>query len=101
MAVGRGPRAVALRGSLRQVCEGHSWIRVVLNFFDRAVAASDTTGYPQCVGTTAVPGFKTLFWKLVLTPSAVAGYSHVFLMDSDLDVAGFEFGKFVHFGLLA
>jgi len=96
MAVGRGPRAVALRDSLREVCEGHSWIRVVLNFFDRAVAASDTTGYPQCVGTTAVPGFKTLFWKLVLTPRAVAGYSHVFLMDSDLDVAGFEFGKFVH-----
>lgn len=96
MAVGRGPRAVALRGSLRQVCERHAWVRVVLNFFDRNVAASDMDGYPQCVGTTAVPGFKTLFWKLVLTPSAVAGFSHVFLMDSDLDLASFEFGTFMH-----
>lgn len=85
-------RLAAITGSLAALCAEHTWVRAMVNFF-----RGRPTGLPSCASAHAIPGFKTLFWKQSLTPQAVASFSHVFLVDSDLELSPerFELGTFL------
>ena len=82
----------ALNASLTQLVERHEWTRVALNLYLRGADKSlaSLALHPH-VTAYAVAGFKSLFWKRVLTPRAVAAFTHVFLFDDDMRVAPGEF----------
>lgn len=78
-------RLPALLSSLDALCTAHAWVRVAVNFFDGSSVAGGA-GLPPCATSFAVPGFKGMFWKVVLTRANVRPFSHVLLADSDLEL---------------
>ena len=91
---GASPRLPAFTASLGALCAAHAWVRASLNFFSGQVPPS----LPTCVASTSsLPGFKSLHWKHALAPRAVRSYTHIFLVDADMEVAPrhFELAAFV------
>ena len=86
-----------LRG-LQELLSTFPWTRAMLNFFgatsdatERWNIASTAMAAHRRIASTFVPGFKTLFWRRALTPALLAGFSHLFLFDSDMVVRPSEF----------
>ena len=74
--------------SLSGVCEAHTWVRAAVNFYSGAInARTPRVGLPSCATQCALPGFKNIFWKKVLVPEALMAFSHVFVVDSDMELA--------------
>ena len=67
----------ALLASLWALCNHHPKLQVLVNFFDEArvdvaqIVRHYTGGNSSQLEGTWVPGMKTLFWKLHLTPERV------------------------------
>jgi len=83
-----------IRLALGEVCHEHPWVRGILNFFDGPAPAKVqrlSTHLHPAIAVSSVPGFKTLFWKRIVTTKATRQYSHVFLIDSDMGVRPHEF----------
>jgi hypothetical protein len=70
--------------SLNSLCGEYDWIRVAFNFFS---GGKTLTRLPSCATAYAIPGFKSLFWKRVLQPELLFAFSHVFVVDSDVELA--------------
>ena len=79
-------RQPAFVDSLDALCSKHAWVRAAVNFFDGDSSSSRAALLPPCATAFAVPGFKGLFWKVVLTRANVRPFSHVLLADSDLEL---------------
>ena len=81
-----------LKGTLAELCTAHLWVRVALNIFDvnatanESAAAALTSGFHSCVSPFGIPAFKTFFWQQTLVPSRLTNATHVFLVDSDMDI---------------
>ena len=84
------PHFAALNASLTQLVTRFDWTRVALNLYLPGADPMALALHPH-VTAFAVAGFKSLFWKRVLTPAAVASFTHVFLFDDDMRVAPGEF----------
>ena len=79
--------------SLVSLCRAYPQLEVVLNHFDdevpRRLQRQATVPQPlnaemPRIKTTRVPGMKTLFWRVVLTPEFVSRFSLVFTFDGDI-----------------
>ena len=79
--------------SLVSLCRAYPQLEVVLNHFDDEVPPSlrqhatvpqPLTAEMPRIKTTHVPGMKTLFWRVVLTPEFVSRFSLVFTFDGDI-----------------
>jgi hypothetical protein len=84
------PQFGYLNRSLTALVEAHSWTRVALNLYLDAVSTAYPRVHPR-ITIFSVAGFKTLFWKRILTPAIVAPFTHVFFFDDDMRVAPGEF----------
>mmetsp|Transcript_19933 Transcript_19933/g.50716 ORF Transcript_19933/g.50716 Transcript_19933/m.50716 type:complete len:416 (+) Transcript_19933:475-1722(+) len=84
---------------LHALCTTHRWIRVALNLFDTNATQPAPGLVHSCISVSRVPSFKTLFWKHILSPTKVASdaYSHLWLLDSDMNIhpANFDVLTFV------
>jgi hypothetical protein len=87
------PGLAAFEQRLHELCaSGGTWLHVALNFFnDMGAFHAAKHSAASCVEMHGVGGFKTRFWKRVLTPMAVRQYTHIWLFDSDLNVAPASF----------
>jgi len=87
------PRFAYLYASLVQLVETHSWARVALNLYSQGAdkVVSRARRLHPSIYAFAVPGFKTLFWKRVLTTAAVQPFSHIMCIDDDMRVAPGQF----------
>ena len=88
----RDPHLQRLLADLKELVVVHPWARALLNLFDEVtdverthIARSVVAQHPH-IASSFVPGFKTLFWARVLTPSLVRPFTHLLLFDSDLVV---------------
>ena len=80
--------------SLHSLCNAYPHLEVVLNYFDQAAPEErrDSRTMPRRmqshprIWTTWVPGMKTYFWKVVLTPTRVRQYAQIFVFDCDVAV---------------
>jgi hypothetical protein len=87
----RDPHLRSLLSDLVDLSGVHPWVRVLINFFgtirthatERKISSAVHLAHPS-IATSFVPGFKTLFWQRVLTPSALAAFTHLFVFDSDM-----------------
>ena len=78
--------------SLHALCKTYPQLTVIVNHFDDTPPPSrrGTELIPQQlaseprIATTWVPGMRSLFWKLVLTPRRARAFSVVFEFDSDI-----------------
>jgi hypothetical protein len=73
-----------------ETCETHAWVRAVINVLD----ASQSMPFPllpPCATIATVPGLKLLWWARLLGPSATAGFTHVWIVDSDMDFRPSQF----------
>ena len=70
--------------AVKETCETHAWVRALLNVFD-ASQSMPLPLLPPCATIATVPGFKLLWWTRLLGPSATAGFTHVWIVDSDMD----------------
>ena len=77
---------------LTSVCAKYDWVRVALNIFDNSTLAAWRQSQQRCIHVSHMPVFKTLYWKTMLTPRLVRrhGFSHLFLVDSDLDLPSLD-----------
>ena len=82
----------ALLASLWALCNHHPKLQVLVNFFDEArvdvaqIVRHYTGGNSSQLEGTWVPGMKTLFWKLHLTPERVQHLEVVWVFDCDIAV---------------
>ena len=78
-------------GSLAALCDTFLQLHVIINFFDQqkidptAVIRYNGQNSSQLEGTW-VPGMKTLFWKLHLTPERTEHLEAVWVFDCDIAV---------------
>ena len=79
--------AVLLSG-LSALCDSYPALDVIVNFFDEAPDDKlRARRMPHArIVSSFVPGMKSLFWKLGLTPAVVRPYSAVWIFDSDIIV---------------
>ena len=103
VAVARSSSRFAdLRNSISELCTAHSWVRVALNLFDEVPSttlaadlhsAGTPGGLHSCVSLSTIAAFKTRFWQQALLPTRLHGITHLFLVDSDMDIrpAHFDF----------
>jgi hypothetical protein len=73
-----------------ETCETHTWVRALINVLD----ASQSMPFPllpPCATIATVPGLKLLWWARLLGPSATAGFTHVWIVDSDMDFRPSQF----------
>ena len=84
----RSPRTPKLLELSRALCTTHGWFRVLINLYDANATRPEPQALHPCVSITILRGFKPLMWKHVLTPNNVpdGAYSHVWLLDSDMNV---------------
>lgn len=77
-----------LCSTLFELCTAHRWVRVALNVFDvlTAESAALRKGLPVCVALSTISAFKTRFWQQSLAPDRLRGVTHLFLVDSDMDI---------------
>ena len=79
---------VRVAHSLSNLCSTYTWVRALLNVHDSPLAPSSLSllgAIHQCVTSHVLPGFKPFWWKHTLTPAVTRKYTHVWLVDSDLD----------------
>ena len=76
--------------AVKETCETHAWVRALLNVFD-ASQSMPLPLLPPCATIATVPGFKLLWWTRLLGPSATAGFTHVWIVDSDMDFRPSQF----------
>ena len=81
-----------LLSTLNALCSRHLWFRVVLNLYDTPASEMgtrmpSTLPVHPSIQFSFEPGFKTMMWRHVLEPSQMhlKAYSHVWLVDSDMD----------------
>ena len=79
---------VSFESRLAALCDAHgAWLHVLLNLYDGGTRGQ----HASCVQVSQWAGFKVRFWKHALSPSRLRHYTHVWLFDSDLDVAPSNF----------
>lgn len=81
-------------GVLSALCETHAWFHAVLNLFDDEPLVERVARAARRhakIAVERVRGFKTLFWKRVLTPERYGRFTHLWLVDSDMDIAPSRF----------
>lgn len=82
-------RALTVLETVQQTCQAHSWVRVAVNHFEGGAVGLPQN--PACVIYTAqLHGFKSRFWKR-LVPDLMAGFTHLFLPDSDMAFSPSDF----------
>ena len=74
--------------AVKETCETHAWVSAVLNVFD---ASQSMPLPPPCATIATVRGFKLLWWTRLLGPNATAGFTHVWIVDSDMDFRPSQF----------
>ena len=77
--------------SLSALCDHHPQLHIIVNFFDQTKV--DTAGLVQRYSNssdqiegTNVPGMKTLFWQMYLTPERTQHLEFVWVFDCDIAV---------------
>tara|TARA_X000000368_G_C22990714_1_gene694212 strand:- start:182 stop:1210 length:1029 start_codon:yes stop_codon:yes gene_type:complete len=74
-----------------ETCETHAWVRALLNVFDASSQSMAFPLLPPCATIATVPGLKLLWWARLLGPSATDGFTHVWIVDSDMDFRPSQF----------
>ena len=80
-----------LVGSLTALCDNYPQLSILVNFFDAKEVPAQAimrqlTGNHSRLGATWVPGMKTLFWKLHLTPEITKDLELVWVFDCDIAI---------------
>ena len=83
--------------AVKETCETHAWVRVVLNVFDADLSTPSPplraaiAAARRFATIAAMRGFKLFWWTRLLGPNATAGFTHVWLVDSDMDFRPSQF----------
>lgn len=91
------PYLPTLLTHMGELLSTYEWVRVLLNFFlelradERSLLAQSVAAAHPGIASAFVPGFKTLFWRRVLTPAVVGAFTHLFIFDSDMVVRPSQF----------